>query len=377
MLDNIDFFPMEIMVKDISDKLEDLAPLDYSEPYDNVGLIVGDLFKKIQNILITLDLTEEVMIESINKKCDLIIVFHPVIFHPIKKINGNTFSERVIIYAIKHDISIYVIHTNLDAVWEGTGSFVYNLLKINKEKVLIPRKGTMKKLNTYVPVNYAEKVRNALFLKGAGNISNYSHCSYNVEGLGSYMGNEYTRPFFGKKEVFHLEKEICISVLVPNHKLKLVKEALFQTHPYEEVAYEIYDINNTNPHIGIGMVGNLIDEMNLHDFLSYIKKNMNLSCIKYSNRNNKKKIKRVSMIPGSGRFGIESAIKEQSDAFISSDFKYHDFFKSEKDLVILDIGHYESENFNKNLIKSFLEKNFDSIFVFKSEINTNPVEYYY
>ncbi|ACY40480.1 hypothetical protein BLBBGE_473 [Blattabacterium sp. (Blattella germanica) str. Bge] len=367
---------MEVFVRDIADKLESLAPIEYADSYDNVGLIVGSFHQKIRNVLITLDLTEEVFYESINKKCNLIISFHPIVFKPIKNITGKTFSERVIISALKNDVSIYVIHTNLDFIWKGTSDFISKLLKIKKEKVLIPKKGTLKKMITYVPVHYAEKVRNSLFEAGAGNISNYSHCSYNFDGLGSYMGNDKTEPFSGKKGVFHMEKETCIGVIFPSHKLNIIKNALFQNHPYEEIAYEIYNIENVNSYIGIGFIGSLEKKMNESDFLLFLKNRMNFPCIRHSHFT-EKKIKKVAIITGSGRFGIEPAIREKADVFISSDLKYHDFFKSEKKILIVDVGHYESEKIAKNLLKSFLDKNFTSISIYESEVHTNPVKYFY
>ncbi|WP_185867287.1 Nif3-like dinuclear metal center hexameric protein [Blattabacterium cuenoti] len=367
---------MDVFVRDIADVLENIAPIEYADSYDNIGLILGSFHKKVKSVLITLDLTEEVFYESIHKKCDLIISFHPIIFKSIKNITGKTFSERIIIHALKNDISIYVIHTNLDMIWEGPSSYISKLLRINREKVLFPKKETIKKLITYVPVDYAEKVRNALFDAGAGNISNYSHCSYNFDGFGSYMGNKKTQPFIGKKEIFHIEKETCIGVIFPDYKLNRVKNALFKNHPYEEVAYEIYNLENINPHIGIGFIGNLMEKMNESDFLFFIKKKMNVSCIRHSNFTGKK-IQKIAMITGSGRFGIETAIKEKADVFISSDLKYHDFFKNEKKILIVDVGHYESEKFTKNLLKSFLDKNFTSISVYESEVHTNPVKYFH
>ncbi|QIK16816.1 Nif3-like dinuclear metal center hexameric protein [Blattabacterium sp. DPU] len=367
---------MEVFVKDIAKVLENIAPTEYAESYDNVGLIVGSFCKKVRNVLVTLDISEEVLYESIKKKCDLIISFHPIIFKSIKSITGKTFSEKVIIHALKNNISIYVIHTNLDVVWEGTSSYISKLLRINREKVLFPKRETIKKLITYVPVNYADIVRNALFEAGAGNISNYSHCSYNFDGFGSYMGNKKTKPFIGKKEIIHMEKETCISVIFPDYKLNIIKNALLKNHPYEEVAYEIYNLENVNPNVGIGFIGSLMTKMNEYDFLFFIKKRMNLSCIRHSNFI-KKEIKKIAMITGSGRFGIETALAEKADVFISSDLKYHDFFKHEKKILIVDIEHYESEKFTKNLLKSLLEKNFFSISIYESEVHTNPIKYFY
>ncbi|AER40512.1 MAG: Nif3-like dinuclear metal center hexameric protein [Flavobacteriales bacterium] len=367
---------MEILVRDIAKELEGLAPIEYAESYDNIGLIVGSYDQKVKKILITLDLTEEVLSESINKKCNLIISFHPIFLQSIKSLTGKNLSERVVISALKNDVSIYVIHTNLDVIWEGSTSYISKFLQLNREKVIFPKKGTIRKLTTYVPVSYADKVRNSLFEAGAGNISNYSRCSYNFDGFGSFMGNENSKPLFGKKGDFHMEKETCINVVFPFHKLNIIKEALFKSHPYEEVSYEIYNIENINPYIGIGIIGYLLEEMNEYDFLLYLKNRMNLLCIRHSPFIGRK-IRKIAMITGSGRFGIETAIKENAHVFISSDFKYHDFFKSENKILIVDIGHYESEKFNKNLLKSFLDKKFVHIPIYESEIHTSPVKYFY
>ncbi|WP_185877496.1 Nif3-like dinuclear metal center hexameric protein [Blattabacterium cuenoti] len=366
---------MKFKIKDVISKLEKLAPVEYAEHYDNVGLITGFYDQEIKNILVTLDLNEEVIIESIQKKCNFIITFHPIIFNPIKNIVGNTYFKKVLICALKNDIAIYTIHTNLDYICNNVSSYVAKILKISKNKVLIPKKGIMKKLYVYVPVNYAKKVRNSLFEAGAGNISNYSHCSYNFDGLGSYMGNEKTNPFIGKKNIFHMEKETCISVIFPSYKLEDIKKAIFNNHPYEEISYEIHNIENINPNIGIGIVGFLEKEMSEYDFLYFLKKKMDLFYIRHS-KLRKKSIRKISIITGSGSFGIYPSIMEKSDVFISSDLKYHDFFKSNGNILIIDIGHYESEKFVKKILKSFLEKKFHSIFVYESKINTNPIKYF-
>ncbi|WP_185864599.1 Nif3-like dinuclear metal center hexameric protein [Blattabacterium cuenoti] len=366
---------MEVLIKDITSELEKIAPKEYAESYDNIGLVTGNLYNKVENILITLDVTEEVIYESINKKCNLIISFHPIIFKPLKNITGKNYSEKVIISALKNDICIYIIHTNLDVSWNGSLSYICKLLEIKREKVMFPKHGIIKKLITYVPINYAKKIRDSLFKVGAGNISNYSKCSYNIDGLGSYMGNEKTKPFIGKKKVFHMEKETCISVLFPYHKLNTIKKTLIQNHPYEEVAYEIHNIENENNYVGIGIIGFLKEEMSECDFLYFLKKRMNLSRMRHSNFIGKK-IKKIAIITGSGSFGIKKSIIEKSDVFISSDLKYHDFFQAEKKILIVDVEHYESEKFNKKLLKSFLDKTFNSVSIFESETYTNPIKYF-
>lgn len=365
-----------MLVKDIIFKLEQLAPKENAESYDNIGLLVGSYQQKINKILVTLDITEEVFSEAILNKCNFIISFHPIIFKPIKNITGKNYNEKIIISALKNDISIYSIHTNLDSMWNnGINNHIFKILNVKKEKVLFPKKNITKKLSVYVPVHYADKLRESLFKAGAGNISNYSNCSFSYSGIGTYFGNINSNPSFGKKGIFHKEKEICINVIFPSWKLKEIEKALFKNHPYEEIAYEILNIENNYIISGIGLIGSLKEKMNEYDFLSFLKKKMNLSCIQHSEFTGKK-IERISIINGSGRFGIENSIKEKVNAFISSDMKYHDFFKSEKKILIININHYESEKFVKKILKTFLKKNFPSIFVYESKINTNPIKYF-
>ncbi|WP_185882535.1 Nif3-like dinuclear metal center hexameric protein [Blattabacterium cuenoti] len=367
---------MDITVKNITDQLENFAPIEYSEPYDNVGLIIGSYEQIVRKLLITLDITEEIIEEAIKKTCNLIISFHPILFKPINKLTGLISQERIIILSLKNNISIYVIHTNLDVIWNGINSYISNILDLYNTKVLFPKKGIIKKLTTYVPISYAERVRNSLFSAGAGEFNNYSCCSYNFDGIGTFLGNEDANPTIGKKQHFNIEKETCINVIFPYHKIHSIKNALFTSHPYEEVAYEIYNLENYNSRLGIGISGFLKKEMNEYDFLRFLKTKMSLSYIRHSFFTGKE-LKKIAIISGSGSFGIEHAIKGKYQVFVSSDLKYHDFLKSTNKIFLIDINHYESEKFNKIIIKSFLQQRFSSIDIAESSICTNPIQYFY
>ncbi|MRI00471.1 Nif3-like dinuclear metal center hexameric protein [Kriegella sp. EG-1] len=363
-----------MIVKEVTDILEELAPLGQAESFDNVGLLVGNSTTKINGILVTLDTLENVVEEAIATNCNLIISFHPIIFKGLKKITGVTYVERVILKAIKNDIAIYSMHTALDNSTNGVNAKICEVLGIQNPKILIPQKGSIKKLTTYIPKDDAEMLKNALFDAGAGAIGNYSKCSFTVNGTGSYMGEEQSNPVKGEKGKLHLEEETQINVTFASHIEQRVLQALFLNHPYEEVAYEVYSLENKDQNIGMGMIGELIEPLNEYDFLSHIKLKMKVSVIKHSKLLNRK-VKKVAVLGGSGAFAISAAKAMGADVFITSDLKYHQFFEAENDIVIADIGHYESEQFTKNLLVDYLTEKIPNFAIRLSESNTNPIKY--
>ena len=361
-------------VQDITHCIEEIAPLHYAEDFDNVGLLIGSYTTEVTGVLVTLDTLENVVDEAINKNCNLIVSFHPIIFSGLKKINGNSYVEKVVLKAIQNHIAIYAIHTALDNSNIGVNAKICEVLGLQNTKVLIPQKNTIKKLTTYAPVNNAEAVRKALFNAGAGTIGNYDHCSFNAEGYGTYKGNEDSNPTIGEKGVLHTENETLISVIFEKHKEKKILSALFENHPYEEVAYEIISLENTNQEIGIGMIGELNEAQNEADFMNFLKKTMNAKGIRHSKLLGKP-IKKVAVLGGSGSFGISNAITAKADVYVTSDIKYHEFYKAENRIIIADIGHYESEQFTKNLLVDLLTKKFPNFAIILSEENTNPIHY--
>ena len=368
-------------INDVITLLEKLSPLAYSEGFDNTGLLVGDINTTVTGILITLDTLESVVDEAIEKNCNLIVSFHPIVFSGLRKLTGRTYVERTVQKAIKHDIAIFSNHTALDNAWNGVNAKICEKLGLVKRQVLIPQQETIKKLITFVPIKDADAVRNALFEAGAGSIGNYDNCSFNIEGIGSFKGNEESDPQIGEKGELHFEKEVQIGVTFTRHLESNILKSLFQSHPYEEVAYEISTLENTNQHIGMGMVGDLESSMDELEFLQFLKKTMTTECVRHSALIGKP-IKRVAVLGGSGSFAIEAAKKAGADVFISADFKYHDFFRAENSIVLADIGHYESEQYTKELLYSFLKKkmtNFAPVLsegkIKISEINTNPISY--
>lgn len=364
-----------MIVQDVMNHLEAFTPLAYAEEFDNVGLLVGNRNMPVSGILVTLDTLEAVVDEAIEAKCNLIVSFHPIIFKGLKKLTGSTYVERVVMKAIKHDVAIYSMHTALDNAFHGVNDIICNQLELSNKQILIPQSQTIKKMTTFVPTEEIEQLRNALFQAGAGSIGNYDNCSFNIEGVGTFKGNEDSNPTKGEKGQIQYEKETQISVTYPKHLESQILKALFKTHSYEEVAYEITTLENKNQHIGLGMMGDLKNAMNETDFLNFIKNKMDTAHIRHSGFLNKK-IKKVAVLGGSGSFAIEAAKNSGADAFITSDLKYHDFFTAEDTILLADIGHYESEQFTKNILVAYLTKKITNFAIVLSKTITNPVKYF-
>ncbi len=364
-----------MIIKQVIDTLEELAPLNYAEDFDNVGLLVGNANNEVKGILVTLDTLENVVDEAIAKKCNLIVSFHPIIFSGLKKITGANYVQRVVIKAIQHDIAIYSMHTALDNSHKGVNAKICEILGLKNTSILIPQKGTIKKLTTYVPKEHADALKTALFNAGAGNIGNYSNCSFSMDGTGSYQANTGANPYLGKIGETHYENESQISLTYGKANEAKVLAALFGNHPYEEVAYEIQTLENKNQKIGMGMVGNLEKSMHEEEFFDFLKTKMNVSCIRHSNFLGKK-ITKVAVLGGSGSFAISSAMSANADVFVTSDLKYHQFYEAEGKILLADIGHYETEQFTKNLLVDYLTKKIPNFAISLSESKTNPIKYF-
>lgn len=360
----------------ITQFLESYAPANYQEDYDNSGLLVGDPGKEVRSALVALDCTEAIVDEAISKGCDLIITHHPIVFKGLKSFTGKTYIERVVIKAIQNDIALYAIHTNLDHVHNGVNGVIAERLGLVNARILSPKKGILKKIVTFCPTAHADTVRNAMFNAGAGHIGNYSDCSFNAEGTGSFKAGENTDPYVGEKGAQHLEPETRIETVFKVQDERKVLVALLENHPYEEVAYDIYPLENKLESVGAGVIGWLEREMEGEEFLSLVKQAMHLKVIRHT-RLLPKKIKRVAVCGGSGSFLLKQAIAAGADALVTADFKYHEFFDSEDKLVIADIGHYESEQFTSQLLRDIIRAKFPEFSVQLTEQSTNPVNYFF
>lgn len=361
-------------IKDVISHLESLAPRSYQEDYDNSGLLTGDSNARVNGVLVTLDCTEAVVDEAIQNNCNLIVAHHPIIFRGLKKITGQNYVERTIIKAIKNDIAIYAIHTNLDHVHTGVNKKIAEKIGLKNLKILKPRKDTLTKLVTFIPKENAGDVLNALHRAGAGNIGDYKNCSFQVTGEGTFMPTGNAQPHIGQTNQLERVEEIRAEVIFPEHISAKILQALKESHPYEEVAYYLSRLENENREVGAGMIGELPDAIEPIAFLNGLKKQMNAKVIRHTPPL-KKEIKKVAVCGGAGSFLLPSAIAQRADVFVSADFKYHEFFDADGKIMIADIGHYESEQFTKDLLSEVLKEKFTTFAIIFSKTVTNPLSY--
>ncbi|NUY80982.1 Nif3-like dinuclear metal center hexameric protein [Flavobacterium sp. MAH-1] len=362
-------------IRNILAILDEMAPLAYAEDFDNVGLLVGDADIEATGILVCHDALETVIDEAISKNCNLVVCFHPILFSGLKKITGANYVERSILKAIKNDIAIYAVHTALDNHKNGVNKIFCDALGLVNTKILVPKKDFIHKLVTFAPTSNADSVRQALFDAGAGKIGNYENCSFNSNGIGTYQGNEDSNPKIGQKHEFVSADETKIEVTFEKHLQSKILKALFGSHPYEEVAYEIYELKNEHQNIGLGMIGELETARTEREFLQLVSDAMQAEGIRHSEYRNKN-VKKVAVLGGSGSFAISAAKRAGADAFVTSDLKYHQFYEAENRLLLLDIGHFESERFTKNYMLDFLKEKIPNFAIILSEVNTNPVKYF-
>lgn len=362
-------------VLEIITEIERFAPLAYQEDYDNCGLITGQKTQVVSGALLTLDCTEEIIDEAIKNNCNLVIAHHPVLFSGLKKINGNNYVERTIIKAIQNNIAIYACHTNLDNVKQGVNKKLADKLGLKNLHILAPKSNLLKKLVVFVPESHHQHVLDALFTAGAGHIGNYSDCSFNLEGTGTFKGNADTKPFLGQPGELSKEKEVRIETIFEFDKESKIICALLKAHPYEEVAYDIYAIANKHGQIGSGMIGEFETDITENDFLAHVKKSLMSGCLKHTKKT-EKLIKKVAICGGSGRFLLKNAINSGADAYITSDFKYHEFFDAEDKLLLVDAGHFETEQFTPEIFYEIIQNKFPTFAIRLSKTNTNPVNYF-
>lgn len=362
--------------RDILSILESFAPPVYQESYDNSGLQVGHPDTEVTGALFTLDITEAVIDEAKAKSCNLIIAHHPIIFSGLKRLNGRSYVERVVEKAIKQDVLLYAAHTNLDNARAGVNAIIAEKLGLEKTSILQMMRTTLRKLYTYAPKESADKVREALFAAGAGDIGKYRECSFNTPGTGTFKPDADANPEIGTAGgPREYVEEVKIEVLVQQHKEAKVLQALFDAHPYEEVAFEFIHLHNANQELGAGLVGTLKEPMEEKDFLAHLKTAMNTPCIRHTDLLGKP-IQKVALCGGAGSFLLKEALMADADIFITGDYKYHQFFDADGRIIIADIGHYESEQYTPELMRRIIAQKLPTFATLLSETRTNPVNYF-
>jgi len=363
----------QISVADVAAKLEKLAPLPLQESYDNCGLLAGEASTPVKGVLVSLDVTEAVVEEAIQKGCNLIVSHHPLIFSGLKSITGKNWVERTLLKALRHNICLYAIHTNLDNLAAGVNQVMADQIGLEKSKVLSPKKGTLKKLVTFVPSADFEKVRSALFAAGGGQIGLYDQASFSLPGTGTFRPLEGSNPHIGDTGHFEQVEEIRLEILFESHRQNTVLKALFASHPYEEVAYDIYLLENKQQDVGSGRIGNLAQPMPALVFLNQLKTSFG-GTVRYTNII-KQEVQKIAVCGGSGSFLLEEAVAAGADVLVTADFKYHQFLEADNRILIADIGHFESEQFTITLLTNYLRENFTNFATLSTETKTNPVNY--
>ena len=366
---------MRLKIKELIHHLEQHAPLATQESYDNSGLICGQASNEISNVLIALDCTEEIIDEAISKSCNLVIAHHPIVFKGLKSFTGKNYVERTIIKAIKNDVSIYAIHTNLDNYRFGVNHKIGEVLGLKHLSILAPMLNNLSKIAVFVPNAYTSIVHEAMSQAGAGNIGNYEACGFSSSGTGSFKPLDAAQPFVGNIGELHHEEEQKLEMVCTNEKLSQIVQAMIAAHPYEEVAYDIIALKNSNPHAGAGMIGELETPISSIDFLQRLKERFHCPVIRHTALC-KPEIKKVAFCGGSGSFLLGQAKAQKADIYITGDFKYHEFFDAEDQIIIADIGHYESEQFTIDLIGELVKEKSITFAVHFTETNTNPVNYF-
>ena len=361
-------------LSDLCNYLDSEIPLSFQEGYDNSGLQVGQSGKEITSALIALDVTEAVIDEAFQKGCDIIISHHPLIFNGLKKITGNSSTDRILVKAIKNDIAVYSAHTNLDMMSNGVSIKMAQKLNLQNIKVLRPLKNRLVKLVTFIPDDHLDRVREAIFNAGAGNIGKYDQCGFSVSGTGSFRAGEGTNPYTGQKGKTHFGNEIRFETILFSHLQEDVIKALLAAHPYEEVAFDLYPVENNNIEIGLGCTGDLTEPVNEINFLNLISSVFKAQGLRYSGLTGKS-VSKVALCGGSGAVLLNDAVSTGADAFVTGDIKYHTFFEADGRILIVDCGHFESEKFSIEILNDLIVKKFPKFAVRFSETNTNPINY--
>lgn len=365
---------MEYKIRDIISYLNQVAPPAYQESYDNATLITGDPNLSVKGVLCSLDCTEDVVEEAVQLGANLIVAHHPIVFRGLKSLTGKNYVERTVIKAIKHDIAIFAIHTNLDHVVNGVNKRICDRLGLEKTKILQPKKGLLNKLTFFVPEDNKQEVLDAVYAAGAGQIGEYKDCSFQVKGMGTFTPSELANPHTGQRGIPSYESEVRAEVILPKHLAFAVLGAMKKAHPYEEVAFYLQELENENQEVGAGMIGFLPNAVDEVEFLDYLKDKMNLKVVKHTALRGKK-IQKVAVCGGAGIFLLNDAKRQGADVFVTADVKYHDFFDAEGKLILCDIGHYESEIFTKELLADLLSQNFPNIALYLTKVVTNPTSY--
>lgn len=344
-----------------------------------MGIQIGRPSANVTNILLALDATLDVAHEAQSRRANLIVTHHPLLFQPLRSVSPSSRAGEIALYLAEERINLYSAHTNLDHVSGGVSFAIASLLGLKEVNILAPLPETLMKVAVFVPASHLETVAKAMHEAGGGRFPNYEECSFRTEGVGTFKGSKESAPFIGKKEILEHAAETKLEILAEGWKLGAVLDAMLAAHPYEEVAYDIYPLRNLSRTFGLGAVGKLPKPISAGELLSLVKRRLGSRSIRYTGRLSRP-VKRVAVCGGAGSALIPDAIRAGADAFITGDVKYHGFQDAERDLCLIDAGHFETE---RHILPVLQEKVTQIVRKFRSRSkvyvtrrDTNPVSYY-
>lgn len=366
-------------VRDVQNILEAWAPPGVAWERDNVGLQVGDASKTVRKILVTLDVSEDVVREAVRKRVDLIVTHHPPLFRPLSSLLQYDKRGSIVYALVKSEIALYAMHTNLDFTYNGVSFALADKLGLKDTSFLMEHPHALRKIAVFVPENHVDRVSEAMSARGAGVIGKYEHCSFRLEGTGTFRGGAGAQPFAGRVGQLERVREIRLEMIAPTWKVNDVVQAMKTVHPYEEVAYDVYVLDNESVNYGTGAIGGLPKPMALKSFLDLVKRRLKVPFLRYSGKT-RRRIQRVAVCGGSGSDLLDVAIGKNADAFVTADVRYHTFEAAADRIVLVDAGHFETEVPSLETIVRYVQKHpavaRRGVQIFRSSTNTNSVYYH-
>jgi dinuclear metal center YbgI/SA1388 family protein len=361
---------------DIEKLFETWAPRWTAWERDNVGIQIGRRSKRISNILVALDVTPDIVREAIATKADLIVTHHPLLFRPASSVSDSDPVGALVLMLAEKRVALFSAHTNLDSAVGGVSFTLAGVLGIDKPAFLVPLKDTLMKVAVFVPEQHADMVATAMAERGAGVMGEYRSCSFRTTGKGTFRGSEYSSPTIGKPLQLETVDEIRLEMIVPRSCVTAVVAAMKSAHPYEEVAYDLYTLENGNPNFGMGAIGNLSKQMTVRAFLAHVKKKLHVGSLRFSG-SPAQTVQRIAVCGGSGSELLEEAIRAKADVFVTADVRYHGFQSADNRIILVDAGHYETEHVVLNSIvdhlRSWAKSRGENLVVTKSKQSTNPI----
>ncbi len=365
---------MSIKCSELMKFMEEFAPVNLAEDYDNVGLLIGSRNQEIKKVLVCLDVTTKVVEEAVEKKVNLIVSHHPIIFKGLKRIVEEDPKGRLLYKLIRNGIGVYSAHTNMDFTHGGINDTLANLLGLSNIRNLKKHKeDRFFKIVVFVPEQNTDTVREAMCSAGAGWVGDYSDCTFMVKGTGTFKPLEGTNPYIGSKGNLEKVEEYRLETIVPQKKLKKVVNAMIEAHPYEEVAYDVYPMELSLKEYGFGKVGSLVETQKLDKFISTVKEKLNVKSVRVIG-SVKKEIRNVAVFCGSFDTDVINSMNGV-DVLVTGDMKYHDALDAaEMGLCIIDAGHYSTERIMVPRLAWILSQRFASVDIETSILEENPIK---